>query len=196
MKKKNADKYDGIAYVGLFSTIEAQSAEELVDTISNKLPDNTHTIYMLMCVSGGNVQHGLAIFNFLKGLPYKIIMHNIGSVDSIANVIFLAGDERYATENGTFLIHRVSSRMKDNLVTTSFIKEKLSCIKSDEDRISEIMTTYTKMSMAEHKQLFEYGEVKDAQYALEKGMIHAVKEIKIPPMKRIIVIKGGISGGD
>jgi ATP-dependent protease ClpP protease subunit len=195
MTKMNAqNEYDGIAYVGFFATIEAQSMENLVDVLTNKLPENTHTIYMLLCLNGGSVQHGFAIYNLLRGLPYKIIMHNIGSVDSIGNVVFMAAKERYATENGTFLIHRVSTRFKDSLATASLIQEKLNCVEADEVRIRDIMTRHSKITAEEHNRLFEYGEAKDSTYALAKGMIHEIREVKIPAGKNIIVVYGG--GGD
>ena len=37
-----------------------------------------------------------AVYNAMIAMPYPIITHNIGNVDSIANVIFLAGGTRYA----------------------------------------------------------------------------------------------------
>ena len=35
--------------------------------------------------------HGLNLNNLFRGLPFELITHNIGNVDSIGNAIFLAG---------------------------------------------------------------------------------------------------------
>jgi ATP-dependent protease ClpP protease subunit len=40
--------------------------------------------------------NGLNIYNVLIGLPFELITHNVGNVDSIGNAIFLAGSKRYA----------------------------------------------------------------------------------------------------
>ncbi len=42
-----------------------------------------------------------------EGVPYKLITHNVGNVDSIGNVIFLAAEERYACSTSTFMFHGV-----------------------------------------------------------------------------------------
>jgi ATP-dependent protease ClpP protease subunit len=38
--------------------------------------------------------NGLTTYNFLRAMPFTLINHNIGNVDSIGNVILLAGQER------------------------------------------------------------------------------------------------------
>jgi ATP-dependent protease ClpP protease subunit len=34
---------------------------------------------------GGEVVHGIAIYNAIRAMPYPIVTHNVGNVDSIAN---------------------------------------------------------------------------------------------------------------
>lgn len=41
--------------------------------------------------NGGNMQAGIFLYNILISIPFDIVTHNIGNVDSIANAIFLAG---------------------------------------------------------------------------------------------------------
>jgi ATP-dependent protease ClpP protease subunit len=55
----------------------------------------------------GRVMNGINIYNVLRGLPAKVVFHNVGNVDSIGNVLFLAGDERYACPHSTFMFHGV-----------------------------------------------------------------------------------------
>ena len=40
---------------------------------------------------------GVAIYTTLRALPLDLTTHNIGNVDSIGNIIFLAGARRYAS---------------------------------------------------------------------------------------------------
>jgi len=53
------------------------------------------------------VRDGVTLYNFIRSLPVKTIMHNIGIIDSIANVVFLAANERYANPSSSFLFHGV-----------------------------------------------------------------------------------------
>ena len=53
-------------------------------------------IRLFMTTPGGDVATGFTLFHYLRSLPVKIVTHNVGSVNSIGNVVFLAGEERYA----------------------------------------------------------------------------------------------------
>lgn len=66
----------------------------LADLINREKPD---TIYSLFSSPGGQVESGVTLYNFLRALPVEIIMHNTGSIDSAANIVFLAADTRYAS---------------------------------------------------------------------------------------------------
>jgi ATP-dependent Clp protease protease subunit len=187
-KSPAASDNDHTAYVALLGSIDDEKAEQFLDIVANKLPKGTRTLHIFFSTGGGTVSSGFVIYNFLRALPYKVIMHNIGSVDSIGGVIFLAGEERYAVENGTFLIHRVSSELKENKSDESSIREKLSCICAEEEKIRQIFLERSKLSREEFEHLFEYGELKDASFALEKGIIHERRPIPLPPVGALLVV--------
>jgi ATP-dependent protease ClpP protease subunit len=50
---------------------------------------------------------GITMFNVLLAMPYEIVTHNIGNVDSIAVALFLAGKRRLSNANATFMFHGV-----------------------------------------------------------------------------------------
>lgn len=181
---------DGIAYIGLFASIGQESVQECIDALITRLPEDTHTVYFLLSTGGGSVSYGFTLYNFLTQLPYKLVMHNVGSVDSIGGVIFLAGKERYSTENGTFLIHRVKGDFKESTANDSNLREKLSCVQTEETKIRRVLTGRSALSDKEFDQLFEYGELKDTAFALEKEWIHAVKPAPFPKPDRWVLIKG------
>jgi len=51
--------------------------------------------------------HGMNLYNVLRAMPFKLITHNVGNVDSIGNAVFLARAERYACPHSTFMFHGV-----------------------------------------------------------------------------------------
>lgn len=65
--------------------------------------------------NGGNVQSGIFLYNILMSMPFDVVTHNIGNVDSIANAIFLAGRTRYSTRSATFMFHGVAFDLNGNV---------------------------------------------------------------------------------
>ena len=70
--------------------------------MTNCATSQVQRVYLLLSTPGGSVMNGMNLYNVLKGMPFELITHNVGNVDSIGNVIFLAGEKRYATANATF----------------------------------------------------------------------------------------------
>lgn len=54
---------------------------------------------------GGSTTYGFTMYNFIRSLPVPVHMHNIGSVESMGNVVFLAADQRSASPNSRFIFH-------------------------------------------------------------------------------------------
>jgi ATP-dependent Clp protease, protease subunit len=176
------------AYIGLFSSIDEEVMRKSIDLIANKLPEDTDTLYVLFSTNGGDVSAGFVLYNFLRALPLKIVMHNVGSVDSIGNVIFMAGQERYVTPNGTFLIHRVKSTTNNDNAEVSYIHEKLSTIVTEEKKIKSVFMERSRMPSDEFEARFAKGELQDADYAIKHGLADEIRELKLPPHAQIRII--------
>jgi ATP-dependent Clp protease protease subunit len=67
--------------------------------------------HLLIQSAGGVVGDGIAVYNFLRTLPLHLTTYNVGAVESIAVLPYLAGKHRRATKNSTFLIHKSSPPM-------------------------------------------------------------------------------------
>jgi len=180
------------AYIALYADINGKSAEELTNLIAKEIPQHTHTLYLLICTGGGSVEYGFALYNFLRGLPYKIITHNMANADSIGNILMLAGEERYATENAVFLIHGVKSKIKDEKIALGFMEEKMSCIKSDEDRIHQTILKHSNMKKELLDNLSISGAVFTAQDALKCGLIHDIRKITIPSGANLFTVMASV----
>jgi ATP-dependent Clp protease protease subunit len=177
-------------YINFFDEITVPKVNNLMaicsNLISQKKPDE---LYFLFSSPGGQVISGIVLYNFLKSLPVKITMHNTGSIDSIATVIFLAGDTRLATPNSTFLFHGVGTIFSSNSkLNLSQINEKRSQLEEDENKIAGIIEKNTKLSDTEIRELFRQGESKNLSFATDKGIICATKEIDIPKDNSVISI--------
>lgn len=61
---------------------------------------------------GGGCYDGLALIDTIQSCEYATVRtHAVGKVMSMGFMIFLSGDERYASPNTTLMLHTVSSEM-------------------------------------------------------------------------------------
>ena len=173
------------AYLGLFSGIESGTAERFIDTVCNKIPADTKTLYILFSNSGGSVSAGFVIYNFLRSLPYTIVMHNIGSVDSIGMVVFLAGARRYCTDNATFLMRRIAGDHADK----DAAKEKLTCTMTEETKINETIVERSELTAKQLDRLFTQGKCELAAFARQKKIVHDIRACPFP-QEHVYLVNG------
>lgn len=126
--------------------------------------------------------HGMTIYNMARALPFKLVTWNMGNVDSIGNVIFLAGEERYACPLATFMFHGVGFEVPAGVrMEEPFIRERLDTIESDHKRIGSIIQTYSALNEGDVLDLFKKASTKDATWAERVGIVEAIREPQIPP---------------
>ena len=150
----------------------------ITDVINQHHPSQ---IYILFSSGGGGVNAGITLYNFLRSIPTEVVIHNIGTVDSIATCIFLAGSKRYACSNSHFLFHGVTWNFGQGAtLTRKQLQECVSNIQQNEKDWANIVASRTSINMEEVLSLFDQGESKGLEFALEKGVIHEVCEVSIP----------------
>jgi ATP-dependent protease ClpP protease subunit len=121
-------------------------------------------------------------------MPFELITHNVGNVDSIGNAIFLAGKKRYACPHSTFMFHGVGFDLKNQTMRLEEknLKESLANILSDHKRIGSIITERTKLSEKIVDGLFSEAQTKDATFAISSGIVHEVKDVQIPTGSTVV----------
>jgi ATP-dependent protease ClpP protease subunit len=177
-------------YVNYFDSINDSKTKALMaicsDIVAKQKP---RVIYFLFSSLGGQVNSGITLYNFLRALPVEIVMHNTGSIDSIANVVFLAASRRYAAKHSSFLFHGINWNFAAGSSLTFFqLKENLSSFEREETKIASIIAERTKMTEADIRELFRQGESKDLTFAINKGIIHEIKDPAVPKDAPIITV--------
>lgn len=168
-------------YINFSAEINEHTVEALMNFLANQINGGEREFYILFSSPGGNVREGVNLYNYLKSLPIKLIMHNIGIVDSIANVIFLAGSERYAVPNSSFLFHGVGINISQpTRLTEKELQENIEIIERDQELMIKILAERTKLSHDEIKILFLKAQAKSPEEAKKMGLIQEIKEVKIP----------------
>lgn len=174
-------------FISFSAGVDQNTSESLMSVFSQKFNEGIKDFYLLFSSPGGSVLNGITVFNFLKSLPINLTIHNIGIVDSIANVIFLAGKNRYAVKNSSFLFHGVGFDINQ---PTRFeeknIKEKLKMVQRDQKLIADIIAERTKLSAPEIEKMFLEADTMTSAEAKEKEIIHDVRDAAIPDGAQVI----------
>ena len=124
------------------------------------LQSGASEIELHLSTEGGNMTAGFALYFFLKSLPLPLTTHNIGSVESVGVVIFLAGQKRYACPGTRFLVHPLHWGF-GSLVAADHarVSEWRDCLDFDAER---------------------YARIFDADQALAAGITHKTVQARLP----------------
>ena len=136
---------------------------------------------LLISSPGGNVDPGIAIYNFLKGLSIEVITHNYGSCDSIAALVFCAGKERYTVSNSRFLIHGIGLDVQNKRFNETNLKETLNSLKNQRETISKIIAEECKKKVEDVERDILKGIVLNPEEAIKYGLATKIKNDLMPP---------------
>ncbi len=167
-------------YISFCAEINPTTAEQLLAATFNMLQQGFGHIYYLFSTPGGFVASGITIYNTLKALPIKTTMHNVGSVDSIGNAIFLAGKERFSCPNSTFMFHGVGFDGQAMRFEEKLLRERLDGLLADQRKIGAVIADQTSLKREEIEGLFREASTKDTEFAMRNGIVQAVKDVSIP----------------
>lgn len=169
-----------LVYVSFSAEINPSTTESLIAVMANCANAQVKKVYLLLSTPGGSVMNGMNLYNVLKGMPFALIIHNVGNVDSIGNVVFLAGKERYSTSSATFMFHGVGFDVPPNKrLEEKDCRERLVGILSDQIRMGNIIAQHTKLTTGEIAELFKEAYTQDAKFAVDKGIIHEIRDVQI-----------------
>jgi len=184
-----------IVFLTFHDNINPESANRLMDICAKSIQQyNPKKLYFLFSSGGGSVDSGVTLYNYLRGLPQQVIMHNVGSIDSIANAVFLAGEVRYATSTSAFLLHGINWNFPQGAsLTYSQMQETISRFDAAEQLTAQIIGDQTNLTSDEVRELFRQGQSKPPSFALEKGIIHEIRDVNIPTGAPLHSIVGSVS---
>jgi ATP-dependent protease ClpP protease subunit len=111
----------------------------------------------------------------------KLTTHNIGSINSIGNIVFLAGQRRLACNHTTFMFHGVSLQTQTaQAFERKALREHLASVEGDEKRISGIVAERTELTQAIIDAFFLEAKTMNAANALAGKIVHEISEFCVP----------------
>ncbi len=131
--------------------------------------------------------HGMTLYNYLLALPVELTTYNIGNVDSIGAIIFLAGRKRYACPHSTFMLHPVAFNFQG---TQRYEQPDLAAIvqslEADQARIAGIYAERSGLQKDMASALFDQQKTYSATEAQTFSFVDEVKTLSIESGARVV----------
>lgn len=168
-------------YVHFSREIDPQSTHELITVLMHLANGSDLDVMLYLNSNGGNVVAGIHCHNMIRALPINLTTHNVGNVDSIANVIFLAGNHRVSSPASTFMFHSVGFDQTGPVrLEERNLRQWLDSVVADNKRMGGIIAGRTNLSARRAGILFREQRVRDALWALQHGFVHQIADPQIP----------------
>ena len=170
--------------VHFIGPINHSSACAIRNCCLQALQNGATEIELHMSTEGGNMTAGFALYFFLKSLPLPLTTHNIGSVESVGVVIFLAGQKRYACPGTRFLVHPLHWGFGSLVAADhSRVSEWRDCLDFDAERYATIFLETTRAAGHEtdiRTNLTGNARIFTAEEAVQAGIVHDAIQARLP----------------
>lgn len=176
-----------VAYFGFTGPIESNGVGRIAAALNSAANANYDEVHLCFSSIGGYVADGIYLYNHIRGLPVKVVAHNIGSVSSIAVAVFLAADERYCSSHAMFMIHPTAFPQLDGM-SAERLQSALRAALADDNRTENILrerATIPENILANRRVLDVHITPNEA---VEFGLVQGVREFSLPQGNQIIQI--------
>jgi len=168
--------------------IKAETANAFTQLLLRLRQTGAKRITMAMNSPGGNVVSGINLYNTLRSMPFELVTHNVGNVDSISNVVFLAGKKRYVCPASTFMFHGVGFDFTGNQrLEEKSLRSMLDTVLADQERMSTIIAERSGLTIDACMQLFKEQTTRDASWAQKSGIVNEVRDFMLPEGENVHV---------
>ena len=167
------------AYYGFTGIIEPGSATRIASAFNLAVNNSYDEIYLCLSSTGGLVADGIYLYNHIRSLPANVIIHNIGTVASIAMAVYVAGSERKCSGHGVFMMHPTEMPQQGNM-RSERLQDLLNMALADDQRTEDILRQRTSipddtLSARRSREVFI-----TPQQAVEFGLSDAVCDFTLP----------------
>ncbi len=156
--------------------INSSTCGNLISTCSRALQAGAGRLQLNIATMGGECSYGFTLYNYLRSLPIPVDTHNLGTVESMGNILFLAGEHRTACPLSKFLFHPFHWTLH-GAVDHARIAEYAMSLDYDLRLYEEIVTQHTHDAPERldiPRYLMAHPRILAPEEALACGLIHAI----------------------
>lgn len=179
-------------FINFIAEINDKTFSLLMFLLTEQLRAGIKNFRINISSNGGVVFHAVSIFNFLSGLKnVHIQTHNLGQIDSAANLIFLAGHKRTASKASSFLLHPPQMTIQGQGIMSlpiEILKERLESLQKDETKMAEIIAERIGKRTEEVKEMFQERKTYSSTDSKTIGFIEEISEFVAEPGVPIFTI--------
>lgn len=176
-----------IAYLGYTGPIDSDGVSRIAGAINNAVNSSCDEVHLCFSSLGGYVSDGIYLYNHIRGLPLNVVIHNVGSVSSIAVAVFVAAHERYCSPYAMFMIHPTVMPSQEGM-TSERLQSSLNAALADDTRTENIL----RERAAIPEEILVARRFKDVyitpKEAVIYGLVHGVKEFSLPKGNQIVQV--------
>jgi ATP-dependent protease ClpP protease subunit len=163
-------------WVRFLAPVIQQTTDALFQILDAKIREGYSKLHLMISSPGGDVFHGISLYNFFKGSPIDVDTYNFGSVDSIGVIIFCAGKKRYSVSHARFLIHGVRLNFAGpSSIDEKQLEEHLKGLKIDQLNIAKIIADTTGKTVQDVENDMNNRTTLNPDEAKAYGLIHEIK---------------------
>jgi ATP-dependent Clp protease protease subunit len=175
------------AFFTLTGDVNSDMVHRVFEAVSRMTSRDIDTAHILLQSNGGYVSDGLCLYNFMQNAPIKFVMYNAGAVASIAVILFLGGNQRYASETARFMVHKSHATASPG-VRPDALEIIVDGLRADDARTEQILRKHVAFT-AEHWAVHAYSDLHlTAREAKAVGMVDEVADFAPPRGAHLINI--------
>ena len=176
-----------VAYLGYCGLIDPAGVSKIAAMLNAAVNEQFDSVYLCFSSQGGYVGDGIYLYNHIRSLPIPIVIHNTGTVASIAATLFAAGAHRACSPHSIFMMHPVAMQSSGPMATAVLLAS-LESAQRDEDRTEAILRERAVVP----EDVLSARRTRDIyitpQEALTFGLVHEIREFALPPGNKIFQI--------
>jgi ATP-dependent Clp protease, protease subunit len=170
-----------VVYTTFSGSIDAQSIARIFTAVGNATQNGVTTVHLLFQSSGGVINDGIALYNFVRGLSIDLHMYNAGAVQSVAFLPFIAAKHRHVSEYGVFFLHKSTFTPQAAATEASQFKALYGSLVGDDARVEAIVKAHTKIPASKFPvRTGRRGITIGAQDAVSFGIADDMCEFTVP----------------
>jgi ATP-dependent Clp protease protease subunit len=175
-----AGKQYSDVFLGFNHAIDRRAVEQLIAMTTDAVIAGFSDVNICLGSIGGYIDQAYYAYEALISLPIRRTIYNISNVQSAANILFVAGDDRFACPGATFFFHQTSYDPPTGRITERYLEERIKAIRYDDQRSGQIIADRTGSKLDDVLEWQKTELVMDTAQAITSGMIQAVKAPVIP----------------
>jgi ATP-dependent protease ClpP protease subunit len=169
-------------YLGFNYAVDRQSAANLVALVQQAVALRATSVTICITSNGGAPDQALYVYEILCALNVPVNTHAIGTVQSAAMIIFMAGERRTASPGTNFLFHdTVFNPAAGAPLRYDDLLGHASAIDHNDKWAHQLIANELNRPIEEVAEWFFGQNTRDTDFALANGIIDNVQPLLVPP---------------